>query len=231
MPSVALLAQDKPLFQQLSVEDHLRLGRELNPRWSRPAAERMAGDLPRAARVETLSAGQRTRLALALALGKQPDLLLLDEPMAELDPLARHEATGAIMADAAERGTTVVISSHILAELEPLCDHLVMLDAGRVRLAGDTDELIAAHTVITARADDESASELDLHTVLAARTAGRSITALIRLGALLPNDWIAAAPTLEEVVLAYMRDPSIPPLLTEPHGPTAPVADREAALR
>lgn len=231
-PSVALLAQDKPLFRQLSVDDHLRLGRELNPRWNRQAAEQMIGDVPRAARVETLSAGQRTKLALGLALGKQADLLLLDEPMADLDPLARHEASGAIMADAAERGTTVVISSHILAELEPLCDHLVMLDAGRVRLAGDTDELIAAHTVITAGADhDESPAELDLHTVLAARTTGRSITALIRPGALLPGDWIAAAPTLEELVLAYMRNPSIPPLLAEPYVSDAPVPDREAALR
>lgn len=136
------------------------------------------------------------------------------------------------MADAAERGTTVVISSHILAELEPLCDHLVMLDAGRVRLAGDTNELIAAHTVITACADAGGpVPELDLHAVLSARATGRSITALIRLGALLPRDWITAAPTLEEVVLAYMRNPLIPPLVTEPYGPDAAPADREAALR
>lgn len=240
MPSVGLLAQDRPLFRHLTVDDHLRFGRELNPRWSQGVAEQLVGDVSPTARAETLSGGQRTRLALALALGKQPDLLLLDEPMAQLDPLARHEMTAAIMADAAERGTTVVISSHILAELEPLCDHLIMLDAGRVRLAGDTDELVAAHTVITATYDvaaghggdraDESVPELGLHTVLSARATGRSTTALIRPGALLPDDWISATPTLEEVVLAYMRDPLIPPLLAEPYENDAP-AGREAALR
>lgn len=217
--SVGLLAQDRPLYPHLSVAEHLRLGRELNPRWNQAAAEACIGQIPPEARAETLSAGQRTRLALALALGKQPDLLLLDEPMAQLDPLARHETTSAIMADAAERGTTVVISSHALAELEPVCDHLIMIDEGRIRLAGDIDELIACHTVITGACSDGGAppSELRLHTVIDARTAGRSTTALIRPGALLPEDWIAAAPTLEEVVLGYMRDPLAPPFATEPH--------------
>jgi ABC-2 type transport system ATP-binding protein len=232
-PVVGFLPQDRPLYPQLSVDDHLRLGRELNPRWSRRAAEQALGDIPRAARVETLSGGERARLALALVLGKQPDLLLLDEPTAQLDPLARHELTGAIMADAAERGTTVVISSHVLAELEPVCDHLIMIDAGRVRLAADTEELLACHTVVTAVLGDdgEPPRELDLHSVIDTRSAGRSTTALIRPGALLPDEWIASAPTLEEVVLGYMRNPLIPSMLAEPYGDGDPGSRPKAAVR
>ncbi|HET9171755.1 MAG TPA: ABC transporter ATP-binding protein [Actinospica sp.] len=217
-PLVGFLPQDRPLFPQLSVEEHLRLGHELNPRWNRSVAEQALGDLPREARVETLSGGQRARLALTLVLGKQPDLLLLDEPMAQLDPLARHELTSAIMADAAERGTTVVISSHSLAEIEPVCDHLLLMDAGRVLLAGDTEELIGCHTMVTAAVDEgcDAPRELGLHSVVDLRASERSVTALIRPGALLPGEWITATPSLEEVVLGYMRNPSTTPLLTEP---------------
>ena len=231
--SVGFLAQDKPLYPRLSVEEHLRLGRELNPRWDQSGAEQAVGAIPRAARVGTLSGGQRTRLALALVLGKRPDLLLLDEPMADLDPLARHEMTSAIMADAAERGTTVVISSHILAELETVCDHLIMIDGGRVRLAGDVDELVGLHTVVTAPCDEgaELPQELNWHTVIGARTVGRAATALIRPGALPPQDWVAAAPSLEEVVLGYMRKPLAPPLLTETGGDGASDPSREQAVR
>ena len=231
--SVGFLDQDRPLFPHLSVAEHLRLGRELNPRWNRSVAEQAIGAIPLTARVATLSGGQRTRLALALVLGKQPDLLLLDEPMADLDPLARHEMTSVIMADAAERGSTVVISSHILAELESVCDHLVMLDSGHVRLAGEIDELVALHTVVTGACDDgtELPQELRWHTVIGARTAGRATTALIRPGALLPHGWVAATPTLEEVVLGYMRNPLAPPLLTEVDGLEVPDPNRETAVR
>ena len=232
-PMVGFLPQDRPLYPHLSVDEHLRLGFELNPRWSWDAAELALGEIPGYARVETLSGGQRARLALALVLGKQPDLLLLDEPMAQLDPLARHEVTSVIMADAAERGTTVVISSHVLAELEPVCDHLIMIEAGRIRLAADTEELIGCHTVVTAVLGDGGAMppELKLHSVIDARVAGRSTTALIRPGALLPEDWIAAVPTLEEVVLGYMRNPHAPPLLSEGYRDGDPDLQRKAALR
>jgi ABC-2 type transport system ATP-binding protein len=232
-PMVGFLPQDRPLYPQLSVDEHLRLGFELNPRWSWAAAELALGEIPGDARVETLSGGQRARLALALVLGKQPDLLLLDEPMAQLDPLARHEVTSVIMADAAERGTTVVISSHVLSELEPVCDHLIMIDAGRIRLAADTEELIGCHTVVTAVRGDggEMPRELKLHSVIDARIGGRSITALIRPGALLPDDWIAAVPTLEEVVLGYMRNQLAPPLLSGSYRDSDPDACRTAVVR
>lgn len=219
LPSIGLVTQERALYPYLSVDEHLRLGRELNPRWDERAAERLIDGLPRTWPTGVLSAGQRTRLALALALGKCPDLLLLDEPMADLDPLARHEVAAAIMADAAERGTTVVISSHILSELEPLCDHLIMIDGGRLRLAGGTEELIASHDLITSARDEDEALAMKVegwsHTVVGASAAGRTVTALIRPGSGLPQDWIAATPTLEDVVLGYMRNPLAPPLLIE----------------
>jgi ABC-2 type transport system ATP-binding protein len=208
---IAYVAQDKPLHPQLSVADTLRFGRELNPgRWDDRVAERIVaeGDLDPDAKIRTLSGGQRTRVALALALGKRPEVLLLDEPMADLDPLARHQLMAALMADAAEHGTTVVMSSHVVAELEGACDHLLLLGAGRVRLAGPLDDVLAAHTLVTGRAD----APLDPHTVVESRTTGRQLTALIRPEGPLDDSWQTAAPTLEELVLAHLRAPEAPAL-------------------
>ncbi|MGC5412067.1 ATP-binding cassette domain-containing protein, partial [Streptomyces sp. DT225] len=142
--------------------------------WDREAAARIAEPLPSDMRVRELSGGQRTRLALALALGKRTELLLLDEPMADLDPLARHQLMGLLMAEAAEHRTTIVMSSHILSELEGACDHLLLVDGGRVRLGGETDDLIAAHAVLSGPVRD-----LAPHTVIESRTTGRSLTALV----------------------------------------------------
>ncbi|WP_405584834.1 ABC transporter ATP-binding protein [Streptomyces sp. NBC_01092] len=208
---VAYLAQDKPLHPQLTVADTLRFGRELNPRrWDDRVAQRIVaeGDLEPDAKIRTLSGGQRTRVALALALGKRPELLLLDEAMADLDPLARHQLMAALMADAAEHGTTVVMSSHVVAELDGACDHLLLLGAGRVRLAGPLDDLLAAHRLITGRAD----ASLDAHTVIESRTTGRQLTALIRPEGSLGDGWQTTAPTLEELVLAHLRAPQAPAL-------------------
>lgn len=203
---LAYVAQDKPLHPQLTVADTLRFGRELNPgRWDTKVAERIVdeGELEPDARIRTLSGGQRTRVALALALGKRPELLLLDEPMADLDPLARHQLMATLMADAAEHGTTVVMSSHVVAELDGSCDHLLLLGAGRVRLAGPLDDLLAAHRLVTGRAD----ASLNSHTVIESRTTGRQLTALIRPEGPLDAGWQATSPTLEELVLAHLRAP------------------------
>lgn len=207
---LAYIAQDKPLYPQLSITETLRLGRELNPgRWDGTAAERIVteGDLDPHARVGSLSGGQRTRVALALALGKRPELLLLDEPMADLDPLARHQLMGALMADAAENGTTVVMSSHVIAELEDACDHVLLIGDGRVRLEGPLDDLLAAHALVTGRDGD-----LDPHTVVESRTTGRQHTALIRPNGPLDESWQTTEPTLEELVLAHLRSPDAPVL-------------------
>ncbi|EFE75724.1 ABC transporter ATP-binding protein [Streptomyces filamentosus] len=208
---IAYVAQDKPLYPQLTVADTLWAGAELNPgRWDRATADRIAGTLPRTARVRTLSGGQRTRLALALALGKRPELMLLDEPMADLDPLARHELMGVLMAETAEHGTTIVMSSHILTELEGACDYLLFVDGGRVRLGGEAEDIVSAHVLLTGQARD-----LAPHTVVESRTTGRQLTALVRKeGPVDTAAWAVTQPTLEELLLAHLRSPDAPPLLT-----------------
>ncbi|MCX5603445.1 ABC transporter ATP-binding protein [Streptomyces phaeochromogenes] len=221
----AYVAQGKPLPPQLTVAATLRLGAELNrARWDQPAAERIAyghpteqgardGALEPTARIRSLSGGQRTRVALALAFGKQPELMLLDEPMADLDPLARRELLGALLGEAAEHGTTIVMSSHVVAELEGVCDHLLLMGGGRIRLGGDPEELLAAHTLVTGPARD-----LTGHTVVESRDTGRQLTALIRPGGPPSDDWQTAAPTLEELLLAHLRNPKAPDLFTEDTG-------------
>ncbi|MET9384701.1 ABC transporter ATP-binding protein [Streptomyces sp. NPDC002928] len=203
---VGFVAQDKPLYQQLTVAEMLRMGADLNTdRWDAATAERIVadGDLNPKSRIRTLSGGQCTRVALALALAKRPELLLLDEPMADLDPLARHEMMGLLMAQAAEFGTTIVMSSHVVAELEDSCDHLLLIGGGRVRLAGEIDDLLAAHTLVSAPAQ----TVLDPHAVVESRTTGRQLTALIRPTAPMPGDWRTSTPSLEELVLSYLRNP------------------------
>ncbi|PVE06623.1 ABC transporter ATP-binding protein [Streptomyces scopuliridis] len=216
---LAYVAQDKPLYPQLTVGETLRMGRELNPeRWDAAAAERIIeGSGPGSAldhglRVRSLSGGQRTRVALALALGKRPELLLLDEPMADLDPLARHQLMGALMAGAAEHGTTVVISSHILAELADACDYLLLLDGGRVRLGGEVEDILNAHLLVSGAARD--LDDLAPHTVVESRTAGRGRTALIRPEGPPDSAWQTDEPSLEELLLAHLRSPDVPALLT-----------------
>lgn len=217
MPRLAFLGQDKPLFKGFTVAETLRMGAELNPAWDMAAAERIvrSGQVPMEARIGTLSGGQRTRVAFALAFGKRPDLLLLDEPMADLDPLARHDLSGLLMAEAVERGITVMMSSHLLSELEDMCDYLLVLAEGRVRMAGDADALVPAHALVTGLATgDDPAAALAPHTVVELRVQGRQFQALIRPNGPLPAECVATEPSLEEVLLAHLRSPDAPPLFT-----------------
>jgi ABC-2 type transport system ATP-binding protein len=220
---IAYIAQDKPLYPQLTVSETLRLGRELNPgRWDAALAESIVAEgagLDGDARVRNLSGGQRTRVALALALGKRPELMLLDEPMADLDPLARHRLMAALMTQAADHGTTIVISSHILSELETTCDYLLLVDGGRVRLAGETEDLLLAHTLLTGPAGD-----LPDRTVVESRTTGRQMTALVRGSGAVGGDWRTAQPSLEELLMAHLRSPDAPALLTPNADPATEVA-------
>lgn len=217
---VAFLAQDKPLYPRFTVAETLRLGKELNPRWDQALAERIvrSGKVPLTARIGTLSGGQRTRVAFALAFGKRPELLLLDEPMSDLDPLARHELSGLLMAEAAEHGTTVLMSSHMLAEMEVMCDYLLVLAEGRLRMAGQTEELVPAHLLMTgvAEGDDGVPEELRRqHTLIEARVTGRQFNALVRPRGPVSDSWEVLAPSLEEVLLAYLRSPEAPTLIAD----------------
>ncbi|MFC9230598.1 ABC transporter ATP-binding protein [Streptomyces decoyicus] len=217
---VAFLAQDKPLYPRFTVAESLRLGKELNPRWDQALAERIvrSGKVPLTARIGTLSGGQRTRVAFALAFGKRPELLLLDEPMSDLDPLARHELSGLLMAEAAEHGTTVLMSSHMLAEMEVMCDYLLVLTEGRLRMAGQTEVLVPAHLLVTgvAEGDDGVPEELRRqHTVVEARVTGRQFNALVRPRGPVSDSWEALVPSLEEVLLAYLRSPEAPTLIAD----------------
>ncbi|MFF9590054.1 ABC transporter ATP-binding protein [Streptomyces sp. NPDC014646] len=217
MPRFAFLGQDKPLFKGFTVAETLRMGAELNPNWDMVAAERIvrSGQVPMQARIGTLSGGQRTRVAFALAFGKRPDLLLLDEPMAELDPLARHDLSRLLMSEAIERGTTVMMSSHLLSELEDMCDYLLVLAEGRVRMAGDADALVPAHALVTGLvAGADPVAALAPHTVVEMRVQGRQFQALVRPDGPLPAEWVVTEPSLEEVLLAHLRSPDAPALFT-----------------
>ncbi|MFF9107811.1 MULTISPECIES: ABC transporter ATP-binding protein [unclassified Streptomyces] len=202
---VALLTQDKPLYPRFTVADTLLMGDKLNTTWDRAAAEAVvtAGGIALTARVGELSPGQRTRVALALALGKRPGLLLLDEPMADLDPVVRGEIMAVLMTEAAERGTSILLSSHVLPELEQTCDWVVALQDGQVRLSEDADALREAHALVTGHAD--RAGELAGHTVVHRRTAGRQVTALVRRRGPLPGDWHVERAGLEDVLLGYLQ--------------------------
>ncbi|QTD99407.1 ABC transporter ATP-binding protein [Streptomyces cyanogenus] len=226
-PRVGYTAQDKPLYPQLTIAETLRMGADLNPgRWDAAGAEQVVagGDLDPRARVRSLSGGQRTRVALALALGKRPDLLLLDEPMADLDPLARHELMGTLMGQAARYGTTIVMSSHVVAELEDSCDHLLLVGGGRIRLAGEIDDLLAAHLRVTGAGEP---ARLEAHTVIESRVTGRQLTALIRPAGPLTGDWRTATPSLEELVLAHLRNPGAPAPTPDQNAETARNAENE----
>ncbi|WP_405588216.1 ATP-binding cassette domain-containing protein [Streptomyces sp. NBC_01190] len=229
-PLVGSLLQDRPLHRAFTVAETLRLGRELNPRWDQAAAHAIVteAEVPLTARVGRLSGGQRTCLALALLLGKRPELLLLDEPTADLDPLRRHAVMGALMTTAAEHGTTVVMSSHVLTELDLVCDYVLLLAHGRMLLADDVEFVQAAHTRVTRTITGSPAERGGLaartplaalppefrdHTVVEARTTGRQLTAMLRLPVSPEGAESAEPPTLEDILLAYLRNPEAPPLL------------------
>ncbi|MFD8327481.1 ATP-binding cassette domain-containing protein [Streptomyces lydicus] len=233
---VAHVTQGKPLYPRLTVAETLRLGRELNPgRWNDRCAEQIVrdGGLPLGARAGALPEGQRTVLAFALAFAREPELLLLDDPLDGLDPLDRHRIAALLLARSAERATTVVLSSQALAELDGICDYLLVLGGGRVRLAGEADDVVGMHTLVMGERRGEALPrEIAAHTVIDTQLSGRHFTALVRRkGPLAPGPWEAAEPSLEELLLGYLRAPGAPALIApsaepvssrRPHRPHRP---------
>ena len=207
---VAFLAQDKPLYDGFTVADMLRFGRLMNPRWDDALATgRLASlDIPMDRKVGKLSGGQQAQVALTVALAKRPELLLLDEPLANLDPLARHEVMRDLMSAVAESGMTVLLSSHVVSDLENTCDWLIVLNGGRVQVVGDIEELLAGHRLLTGPA---ALAESVVGRVDAVddRRTDRQATLLVRADTRTVFDpqWTVRGVGLEELVLAYLRRP------------------------
>lgn len=209
LAEVGFVAQERPLYGDLTVDETLELGRRLNDAWDHAyaAARLRRFRIPSAARVRRLSTGQRAQVSLALALAKHPRLLLLDEPVANLDPLARLELLEELMAAVADGGPSVVMSANALADVERVCEHVVLLVDGRVRLAGDLEDLVSQHVFVSGpRGRAPFGDEWE---VIDQRTAERQATWLLRGGGAPPiaagNGTVARQATLEEIVLAYLR--------------------------
>ncbi|GIF52794.1 ABC-2 type transport system ATP-binding protein [Asanoa ferruginea] len=204
---VGYVAQSTPVYPGFTVDEHLTLGDRLNPRWDmRVARDRVesAGLDPRQ-RAGRLSGGHRAQLALTMALAKRPELLVLDEPLTALDPLARREFLQGLMASTAGSDVSVVFSSHLIGDLERICDYLLVLTASRIRLAGDIDDLIASHHLLTgARRDTGWPAGAE---VISARHTERQTTLVVR--APRPVDdptWTVAGISLEDLILAYLKN-------------------------
>ena len=206
LADIGFLAQEIPLYRRLSAADHIAVGAHLNPRWDGASVRHRLESLgiPLDQRVGTLSGGQRAQLALALTLAKRPRLLLLDEPVAALDPLARRQFLAHLAEAVADGELTVVLSSHLIADLERTCDHLILLAASRVQLCGDIDVLLAEHQVLIGPRKDTTVIERDHTLVQAVRTARQTTLLIRRNGPVIDPAFEAADVGLEELVLGYM---------------------------
>ncbi|MFC4997963.1 ABC transporter ATP-binding protein [Dactylosporangium cerinum] len=203
---VGFVAQNTPLYENLTVAEHLRLGAKLNPRWDQRLADEhlqpLRGDLKRKA--GQLSGGQRAQLALALVAAKRPELLVLDEPVAALDPLARRQFLRRLMQLVADLKATVVLSSHLISDLERICDQLIVLTRGRVQLAGPVEDILATHYRLLRPFGDPDGLP-DGTEIIQAQHTDRQSTLTVRSTLPVPG----AAPhvqrlDLEEITLAYM---------------------------
>jgi ABC-2 type transport system ATP-binding protein len=210
LDGIGFVAQDTPLYKNVSAADMLHMTRNLNRHFDQSYAEGRLGELgiPLKRKTGKLSGGQQAQLALTLVLARHPRLLVLDEPVAMLDPIARHDFMATVLTAAVDDGVSVVLSSHVLAELERVADYLILLSLGRVQVAGEVDDLVASHRVLTGPAAeaDEYASRLR---VVHVRRAEAQAHMLVRATAddPVPPGWEAHPVGLEELALAYLREP------------------------
>ncbi|MFD1540573.1 ABC transporter ATP-binding protein [Nonomuraea guangzhouensis] len=207
LAKVGFVAQDTPVYAGLSVADHLRLGARLNPGWDAALAReriRLLGLDPNQ-RAGKLSGGQRAQLALTLGLAKRPELLILDEPVASLDPLARREFLQSLMEAVVEHEFSVVLSSHLVADLERVCDFLIVLVDSRVEVTGEVEKLLASHHRLSGPRRDPDRLPADQH-VVSARHTDRQSTLVVRTDAPIHDPaWTVSQLSLEDLVLAYME--------------------------
>jgi ABC-2 type transport system ATP-binding protein len=206
LPQIAFVAQDQPLYPGFTGEELMTLGARLNRRWDdrlvRQRLRRLGIPLDRP--VGKLSGGQRAQVALSLSLAKQADLVLLDEPLASLDPLARQEFLQTLMEAIAESGATVILSSHIVDELEQVCDYVVILSTARVQLAMPIEEALSTHKRLIGPVSGLDALA-SVHDLVTSNQTPRQATAVVRAnGAIFDPAWDIHAMSLQEVVLAYL---------------------------
>jgi ABC-2 type transport system ATP-binding protein len=212
LAKVGFVAQDTPTYAGLSVAEHLRLGAHLNPRWDDTAARRRIDrlHLDPAQKAGRLSGGQRAQLALTLGLAKRPELLVLDEPVASLDPLARREFLQVLMEAVAEDEISVVLSSHLVSDLERVCDHVVVLVDSQVRLAGDVEALLATHHRLSGARREPGTLPSDQQVVWASHTDRQSTYVVRTDSAVLDPAWSVTTLGLEDLVLTYMENAAAP---------------------
>jgi ABC-2 type transport system ATP-binding protein len=211
LDEIAFVAQDAPLYKNLSAADLLHETRNLNRRFDQAYAEHRLGELgiPLNRKAGKMSGGQQAQLALTLALARRPRLLLLDEPMATLDPIARHDFMATVMTAAAEDGVSVLLSSHVLMELERVADYLVLVSHGSVQVAGEVEDLLATHCMLTGPAS-ESERYVRQWNVVHASSDASQVRLLIRYDGTanpVPAGWEGRTVTLEELTMAYLREP------------------------
>jgi len=211
LDGIAFVAQDTPLYKNFSAADLLHVTRNLNRRFDQGYAEQRLGELgiPLSQKGGKMSGGQQAQLALTLALARHPQLLVLDEPMAMLDPLARHDFMATVMAAVADHGVSVVLSSHVLSELERVADYLVLLSRGSVQMVGEVEDLLACHRVLIGPASESERYAREWNVVHASRAASQAHLLVRCDGASdpVPPGWETHPLTLEELTLAYLREP------------------------
>jgi ABC-2 type transport system ATP-binding protein len=207
---VGYVAQDAPLYRSFTIAETLEFARATNPGWDRSAVDELVRELPLERRVSSLSAGERSRLALCLALGKRPSLVLLDEPFARLDPLAAREFLQVLMDGVAVTGATVLIASHVVADIERVSDHIVLLSDGRVRLQGGVDSLLTSHRLLSG-ARRPLGRIGGVEEIVRQTFSGRQMTLLGRVnGRVVDPSWSVDEIGLEDLLLAYMAPQPLP---------------------
>ncbi|MGD0984160.1 MAG: ABC transporter ATP-binding protein [Acidimicrobiales bacterium] len=202
---IGYLDQERPLYRSFRVGEMLKFGEKLNPNWDSAKARQYLAELNIhiESRTGNLSIGQQAQVALTMCLAKRPELLLLDEPVAALDPLAREALMQVLLRAVVEDGTTVLLSSHAIADLATVCDYLIILSASRVSLADDLDYVLASHRLLVGARDTSAPAGSE---VIAGLHTERQTNLLVRVEE--PIDdlaWQVEEPTLEEIVIAYLR--------------------------
>jgi len=210
LADVGFVAQGAPLYRSFTVADTIEFARRTNARWDDEIVGELLTRIDSQTKVGTLSAGDRARLALALVLGKRPELLLLDEPFAGLDPLAGREFLQLLMDGVAETSATVVIASHVIADIERVCDHIVLISGGRVRLEGNVERLLDSHRILMGPRRPLGTIR-GVREIVRERHSGRQLTLLVTTDdAIRDPSWTVEQVGLEELLLAYMAPERLP---------------------